>query len=165
MLLKRVNLETEFSTIEKVSINALFGFHRLAINGINTNSNQPIKIDNINLIANGEIYNYRELYKMLNIQPKTDSDCEVIIHCYKEFGIEYTLQILDGVFAFVLIDNTHNTKMYIGRDPYGVRPLYTFYNNRIIGFASTMSMLVPLIDSEKIQHFPPGTYSGMNYPM
>ena len=65
----------EFSTIEKVSINALFGFHRLAINGINTNSNQPIKIDNINLIANGEIYNYRELYKMLNIQPKTDSDC------------------------------------------------------------------------------------------
>ena len=52
----------EFSTIEKVSINAIFGFHRLAINGINTNSNQPIIIDNINLIANGEIYNYRELY-------------------------------------------------------------------------------------------------------
>ena len=154
----------EFSTIEKVSINALFGFHRLAINGINTNSNQPIKIDNINLIANGEIYNYRELYKMLNIQPKTDSDCEVIIHCYKEFGIEYTLQILDGVFAFILIDNTHNTKMYIGRDPYGVRPLYTFDNNRIIGFASTISMLVPLIDSEKIQHFPPGTYSVYELP-
>ena len=54
--------------------------------------------------------------------------------------------------------------MYIGRDPYGVRPLYTFYNNRIIGFASTMSMLVPLIDSEKIQHFPPGTYSVYELP-
>jgi asparagine synthase (glutamine-hydrolysing) len=154
----------EFSIIENISINAVFGFHRLAINGINTNSNQPIKIDNINLIANGEIYNYRELYKMLNIQPETDSDCEVIIHCYKKFGIEYTLQILDGVFAFILIDNTHNTKMYIGRDPYGVRPLYTFDNNRIIGFASTMSMLVPLIDSEKIQHFPPGTYSVYELP-
>ncbi len=155
----------EFSTIKKVSINAIFGFHRLAINGINTNSNQPIIIDNINLIANGEIYNYRELYKMLNIDPKTDSDCEIIIHCYKKFGIEYTLQILDGVFAFILIDNTHDTKMYIGRDPYGVRPLYTFEsNNNIYGFASTMSMLVPLIDSEKIHHFPPGTYSVYELP-
>lgn len=159
----------EFSTMEKVSIDALFGFHRLAINGINVNSNQPLHFENIVLIANGEIYNYKELYEMLKIKPTTDSDCEVIIHCYLRFGIEYTLQLLDGVFAFVLLDNEpENTKMYVARDPYGVRPLYTMYGEwfQMYGFASTMSMLQPManLHSLKINHFQPGSYSVYELP-
>lgn len=117
----------EHSIIQEVMMNATFGFHRLAINGLNIQSNQPLCINNITLICNGEIYNYKELYKMMNIEPTTDSDCEVIIHLYKKYGIEQTLQMLDGVFAFCLLDNQHyggNTNMYVGRDPYGVRPLY-----------------------------------------
>ena len=57
-----------------------FGFHRLAINGLNSLSNQPIFLDNVVLICNGEIYNYKQLYKHLQIVTQTDSDCEVIIH-------------------------------------------------------------------------------------
>ena len=117
----------EFSKLENLMIKAQFGFHRLAINGLNSESNQPLIIEEIGLICNGEIYNYKELYKMMGITPHTESDCEVIIHLYKKYGIEQTLQILDGVFAFVLIDyrlSNMDSKVIVARDPYGVRPLY-----------------------------------------
>ena len=105
----------------------VFGFHRLAINGLDISSNQPITIGHITLICNGEIYNYKQLYSLLNITPVTNSDCEVIIHLYRKFGIEQTLQLLDGVFAFILCDNfTYDQppRIIVARDPYGVRPLY-----------------------------------------
>ena len=167
----------EFSTLENVSIDLKFGFHRLAINGLDKKSNQPIFFNNISLICNGEIYNYKEIYKDLKITPTTKSDCEVIIHCYLKFGIEYTLQILDGVFSFVLLDNNpENTKIFVARDPYGVRPLYVFENKNkqdVICFASEMKMLYNFIDifnddkndkSYTINHFKPGTYSVLYYP-
>ena len=77
----------EISVSKKIADDVLFGFHRLAINGLNTESNQPIIVDNIALICNGEIYNYKQLYKLSNTNPTTDSDCEVIIHMYKKYGI------------------------------------------------------------------------------
>ena len=149
---KGKNRGPEYSVLSNVMIYALFGFHRLAINGLNDNSNQPIIINDIAIICNGEIYNYKELYKSMNVRPKTDSDCEVIIHLYKKYGIEHTLQLLDGVFSFVLIDyrleNTES-KIYIARDPYGVRPLYFMKPNglnnnnesKIYAFASELKML------------------------
>ena len=63
-----------------IKFNNLFlGFHRLAINGLNQESNQPMCIDNIYLICNGEIYNYRNFK---DISFATKSDCEIIIHLY-----------------------------------------------------------------------------------
>ena len=154
------------------------GFHRLAINGLNSTSNQPIFLDNIVLICNGEIYNYKELYNQLNIKPITDSDCEIIIHLYKSFGIEQTLQLLDGEFAFILYDMDLNqvsgTKIFIARDPLGIRPLYTLKPieteekhkyDFLFGFASELKMLSEFFNSydnhEKyvLQQFKPGTYS------
>jgi asparagine synthase (glutamine-hydrolysing) len=104
------------------------GFHRLAINGLDEDSNQPFNIDNIMLICNGEIYNYKNLFKNITYQQTTNSDCEIIIYLYMLYGIEYTLNLLDGVFAFVLIDYNIN-KIFVARDPYGVRPLYYLYNS------------------------------------
>jgi asparagine synthase (glutamine-hydrolysing) len=160
---------------------AVFGFHRLAINGLNDQSNQPFMINNVMLICNGEIYNYKQLYKSININPKTDSDCEVIIHLYQKYGIEQTLVMLDGVFGFVLYDITLN-KIFVARDPMGVRPLYSLnvplekdcnscmFN--CIGFASEIKCLssseikwpsylrhLPKTDDYKISHVAPGTYS------
>ncbi len=116
------------SCYENVMINADFGFHRLSINGLNNSSNQPFVYNDIALICNGEIYNYKELYLHLeDVKPFSDSDCEVIIHLYLKYGIEQTLQMLDGVFAFCLLDyriNSETSKLYIAKDPYGVRPLY-----------------------------------------
>ena len=113
---------------KKISDNVIFGFHRLAINGYsNLDSEQPIDIDDCVLICNGEIYNWIDLHKKLDIPMTTGSDCEIIIHLYKKFGIEYTLNMLDGVFAFLLFDKTKN-KIFVARDPYGVRPLFCSYN-------------------------------------
>lgn len=160
----------ENSNLKNVMIHADFGFHRLAINGLNDASNQPIIIDDIALICNGEIYNYKQLYADMGVTPRTGSDCEVIIHLYKRYGIEYTLQLLDGVFAFALVDyrlpisgskalNMDST-VYIARDPYGVRPLYVLFptktgtssesdffsqqDQNIFGFASELKVLTEI---------------------
>ena len=122
----------EFSKLDTSYMKMILGFHRLAINGLNNQSNQPLVIDNVVLICNGEIYNYKELYTMMNIESRTQSDCEVIIHLYIKYGIEQTLTMLDGVYSFILYDNRitenlHN-KLYVARDPFGVRPLYYLKN-------------------------------------
>ncbi len=137
--------------------NDYIGFHRLAINGLDECSNQPIVIGNIKLICNGEIYNYKELYKNLGVTPFTNSDCEVIIHCYKKYGIDYTLQLLDGVFAFVLLDNNNDT-IFVARDPYGVRPMYTFTSiNNMWVFSSELKQVDKFYvkDTDNINQFPP----------
>lgn len=162
----------EYSCLKEIDIvnsnNKFYlGFHRLAINGLNIGSHQPIFYNNIKLICNGEIYNYKQLYKMMNIKPSTDSDCEVIIHLYIKYGIEQTLRMLDGVFAFIIYDyrDIHECKLIVGRDPYGVRPLYKTYSKFIpqfSGFASDMKMLHTLCQQEgnvEIDYFKPGSYS------
>ena len=166
----------EDSKLLSLGYEVKFGFHRLAINGLNSKSNQPIFLDNIILICNGEIYNYKELYNQLDVTPVTDSDCEIIIHLYKSFGIEQTLQLIDGEFAFILYDMDFNhstgTKMFIARDPLGVRPLYMLQPSRnnndtdyLFGFASELKMLSEFFNFHdyslkyKLQQFQPGTYS------
>ena len=160
----------ENSVLKNVSVRTKFGFHRLAINGLNDISNQPICIDDIVLICNGEIYNYKELYEFMGIESETDSDCEIIIHLYKKYGIYQTLKMLDGVFAFCLCDNrltiSLTSTIYVARDPYGVRPLYCLkplLYNKLIGFASELKMLSEFSDVDPtkayITQFTPGTYS------
>jgi len=162
----------EFSKLTYITNNTIFGFHRLAINGLNEESNQPFNIDGVFLICNGEIYNYKQLYESMNVTPKTHSDCEVIIHLYNKYGIEQTLLMLDGVFAFVLYDTNNNT-LYVARDPFGVRPLYILKNgldpsSKCIGFASELKCL-SAFQSElnnqgySISHVAPGTYSKYYY--
>ena len=149
----------------ETSIN--IGFHRLAINGLDDKSNQPFYIKNCILICNGEIYNYKELYSLMGVAPETNSDCEVIIHLYRKYGIEQTLHLLDGVFAFALYDMTEE-RIHIARDPYGVRPLYYIDNYKVLGFASELKQLSDFarIDEKRdkviaydyVQQFPPGNY-------
>ena len=149
---KGKNRGPEFSKLDYSFMKLVLGFHRLAINGLNNESNQPFNINDIILICNGEIYNYKQLYKVMGITPKTQSDCEVIIHLYIKYGIEQTLSMLDGVFSFILFDNRIsedlNNKIYIARDPYGIRPLYylktideTIYKYPLYGFASELKCL------------------------
>ena len=170
----------EFSKLNTNYIKMLLGFHRLAINGLNEASHQPLVLNDIVLICNGEIYNYQQLYKYMGVTPTTGSDCEVIIHLYLKYGIEQTLTMLDGVYAFVLYDNrisdNLDNKLYVARDPYGVRPLYSFKqglpaeaypnNNITYGFASELKCLEYFYNMDPstntIKQFPPGTYSIFN---
>ena len=171
----------EYSKLEDQYMKMYLGFHRLAINGLNSESNQPIVINDIVLICNGEIYNYKQLYNTLNIKPTTDSDCEIIIHLYINYGIEQTLNMLDGVYSFVLYDTKKDkNNVYVARDPFGVRPLYKLYNINDVdelfnmyGFASDLKCLEYFYNQNtnnyRIEQFEPGTYSifqynnGLNY--
>lgn len=146
----------EFSTMKHINDNILFGFHRLAINGLDNKSNQPICVDGIYLICNGEIYNYKSIYSLLGVTPTTNSDCESIIHMYKKYGIEYTLQNLDGVFAFAMFDSNTN-ETYIARDPFGVRPMYYGNtDNQLVVFSSLLKQVTGLCNT--CQNFKAGTY-------
>ena len=161
----------EYSEYTHLYNSIVVGFHRLAINGIDSISNQPMTIDNITLVCNGEIYNFRELFDMIEVKPHTNSDCEIIIHLYKKFGIEYTLTLLDGYFSFILYDATDiniEPIIYVARDAYGVRPLYILrqhdnenidykndppyindkfvVKNQIVAFASEVKMLSGLLN-------------------
>ena len=117
------------STVAKESIQfvddkqVIFGFHRLKINGLDEASNQPLEHEGVYLICNGEIYNHKQLEQREGFRMKTNSDCEVILHLYKRFGIRATVNKLDGVFAFVLYD-TNTANLYVVRDPIGVRPVF-----------------------------------------
>jgi asparagine synthase (glutamine-hydrolysing) len=173
--LKGVGRGPEDSKFVENENNLILGFHRLAINGLNEKSNQPLTVSDVTVICNGEIYNYKKLYSYMGINsPQTDSDCEVIIHLYIKYGIQHTLTMLDGVYSFVLYDNrdSEKPKIFVARDTYGVRPLYMLqkkvYDNynqyRIIGFASELKCLhhFYVTGGEKnynLIHFRPGTYS------
>ena len=114
------------SIINYVDNKVFLGFHRLSINDLSEAGNQPLyyPLDrNIILICNGEIYNHKQLITENDFQTSSESDCEVILHLYKKYGIKKTVEMLDGVFAFVLFDKNENI-VYAGRDPYGVRPLF-----------------------------------------
>lgn len=162
--------------------NDFIGFHRLAINGLDIQSDQPLILNNILLICNGEIYNYKRLYELINVKPVSNSDCEIIIHMYQKYGMEYTINALDGVFAFILIDYESN-KVFAGRDPYGVRPLFYLSNKEVgqsdtwenknleknlLGFASEMKQLHQFTQNQsfnyngtdklEIKSFLPGTF-------
>src|SRR5210317_872169 len=145
----------ENSKLERINDNLILGFHRLAINGLNNNSMQPLNIDGVILICNGEIYNYKQIYSNLNYEPVTESDCEAIIPMYKKYGIKYTLENLDGVFSFILFDLNTNIG-YIARDPFGVRPLYFGRYRNTIYFSSLLKQISNLC--EECSNFKAGSY-------
>jgi len=105
-----------------------------------------IFIDGIYLLCVGEIYNYRQ------ISPKSKSEYESIIHYYNHYDIEYTLNMLDGDFSFVLYD-TIKKIFIVARDPYGVKPLY----QHDLTFSSSFNKNFK--DFNEIKQFEPGTYN------
>lgn len=71
---------------------------------------------------------YCQLGEEFGFKYETRSDVECILHLYKKFGIQGCVENLDGVFAFCLLD-IEKGKVYLARDPYGVRPLFTLTND------------------------------------
>ncbi len=141
---------SSFNILKNVGVeNGFIGFHRLSIIDPNEKSNQPFIIEeNFHkylLVCNGEIYNYKELIRKHNLKPKTKSDCEVVLLLYIKYGIKTTLKLIQGEYAFIIIDFDviMQPTIYVARDQYGVRPLFYGRNeNGIIGFSSEMKGLI-----------------------
>ena len=133
-------------------------FHRLAIMGISDSGNQPMKHpkdDSLTLICNGEIYNYKKLADKYNFTLKTGSDSEIILHLFKEIGIECTVKALDGVFMFALYDEINDT-LYAGRDPIGVRPGFISVNGEEVFISSEAKSIIGIANNT--MPFPPGSW-------
>ncbi len=112
------------------------------------------------VVANGEIYNYRELAAELvgrGHQLRTASDIEVIAHLYEELGDE-CVHRLRGMFAFALWDATRQ-RVLIARDRMGEKPLYLHERDGCLTFASELRALVRggapsgALDHEAIDHY------------
>ncbi|MCG3206821.1 MAG: Asparagine synthetase [glutamine-hydrolyzing] 1 [Anaerolineae bacterium] len=95
------------------------------------------------IVFNGEIYNYRELRSFLQKRGhcfSTQTDTEVILHLYEEFGT-HCVDHLNGIFAFAIWDETRQ-ELLLARDPMGVKPLYyTQADNQLI-FGSELKVVL-----------------------
>jgi asparagine synthase (glutamine-hydrolysing) len=100
-----------------------FCFHRLCINDLSEEANQPFETDEYIIMCNGEIYNYKQLIKTFNLDCKTNSDCEVICKLYEIMNVVDLCKLLDGVFACCIYDKKKEVS-YLFRDRIGVRPLF-----------------------------------------
>eukprot|EP00466_Bigelowiella_natans_P015944 jgi/Bigna1/46458/estExt_Genewise1.C_40290 len=109
------------------------------------------------LSVNGEIYNHKELRGELksSYDFKTDSDCEVIIPLYQEYGVEF-INKLRGMFSFVLYDKK-NERYIAVRDHIGITPMYMgFGADGSVMFSSELKGLIDVCSEYK--SFPPGHY-------
>lgn len=117
---------------------------RLSIIGLN-NGHQPLfnEDGSLVLVCNGEIYNFEDLRILLRSKGhviSTDSDCEVIIHLYEEFGVK-CLDYLRGMFAFVLW-NTRKKQLFAARDRVGEKCLYYAQIQTGVVFSSELKAIL-----------------------
>jgi len=120
------------------------GFRRLAIIDLQR-GHQPVSNEDgtVQIIFNGEIYNYQELREFLLAKGhvfKTQSDTEVIVHLYEELGPQ-CLEKLRGMFAFAIWDE--NTKsLLLARDRVGIKPLYYCLTDKSLVFGSEIKAIL-----------------------
>lgn len=137
---------------------SVLGFERLSIMGLSEAGMQPFELDGNYVVCNGELYGFRPEKEVLISKGytfKSESDCEIILPMYKEYGVEM-FKKLDAEFAMIIYDATTDS-FVAGRDPIGIRPLFYGYDSEgSIMFASEAKNLVGL--TKEIKAFPPGHY-------
>lgn len=142
-------------------LQAGLGFRRLSIIDLNS-GDQPISNEDgtVWIVFNGEIYNFLQLRPLLEQKGhifRTQSDTEVIVHAYEEYGIGL-LPRLRGMFAFGLWDEGRH-RLLLARDRLGKKPLFYHLANGVLSFASELKSLLRLketprdVDHEALELF------------
>jgi asparagine synthase (glutamine-hydrolysing) len=128
-------------------VNLLLGHRRLSIIDLSPSGHQPMCNEDGSLwiIHNGEVYNYLEIRKEL--EPlghyfKSQTDTEIILHAYEEWGID-CLGHFNGMWAFTIVDLRRN-RIFCSRDRAGVKPFYYIYDGRRFCFASEIKALLEI---------------------
>ncbi|KAF8679166.1 hypothetical protein HU200_045932 [Digitaria exilis] len=149
----------DWSGLRQVDDDCYLSHQRLAIIDP-ASGDQPLYNEDQSVVVavNGEIYNHKLLRDRLSAAGhsfRTGSDCEVIAHLYEEHG-EGFVDMLDGVFSFVLVDTRHGSSSFMAaRDAIGVTPLYIGWG--IDGTVWISSEMKALHDEcEHFDIFPPG---------
>ncbi|TLP38514.1 asparagine synthase (glutamine-hydrolyzing) [Arcobacter arenosus] len=125
--------------------NCQFGHTRLAIIDLESEANQPMVFDDIIIIFNGEIYNYKEIIKEEKLLCITKSDTEVLIRLYQKYG-ENFLNKINGMFSFSIYD-IKKGRYFCARDRFGKKPFYYYLKNDKFIYASEIKSILKLLDS------------------
>jgi asparagine synthase (glutamine-hydrolysing) len=120
------------------------GFRRLSIIDLNT-GHQPISNEDgtVWIVFNGEIYNYQELREFLLSKGhvfRSQTDTEVIVHLYEEFG-EGCVEKLRGMFGFAIWDERQQS-LFLARDRVGIKPIYYWLSDKALVFGSEIKAIL-----------------------
>ena len=119
---------------------------RLSIIDLSDAGNQPFEKDNLVIVFNGEIYNYKELQQKLEKEKRakfiSSSDTEVVLEMYKHYGSE-CLNFLSGMFAFAIY-NKETAELFLVRDHFGIKPVFYTEINDAFAFSSELKTLVDI---------------------
>lgn len=150
-----------------VSKAAALGFRRLSIIDLDTGMQPMFNEDGSRvLIFNGEVYNYRILREMLMQKGhvfRTESDSEVVLHGYEEFGTDFLLK-LRGMFGFAIWDE-RKEELYAARDFFGIKPFYYAVIGKNLVFASEIKSILEypeykrLVNEEALEQYLSFQYS------
>lgn len=135
------------------SENYLFalGHRRLSIIDISSNGHQPMGYQNWSIVFNGEIYNYKEIRDELKNKGyhfQTETDTEVVIKSYIEYGMG-CFKRFNGMWAIALY-NDKTKQLILSRDRSGVKPLYYYFHNGFIAFASEIKAITTHPEFERL---------------
>ncbi len=117
------------------------GHRRLSIIDLSSSANQPMysACGNYVMVFNGEIYNYKELAAKYKLNTKTSSDSEVVLELFVKLGKDFVKE-LNGMFA-IAIYNIKEEKLWLFRDRVGIKPLYFYWKNETLIFASELKAI------------------------
>jgi asparagine synthase (glutamine-hydrolysing) len=131
---------TDFYTNENIQ----FGFNRLAILDTTSKGNQPFVSESGRyvLMLNGEIYNYKEIYKQFSLDKlKSGSDAEVVLKLIEKISFENAIYELNGMFAISCWDSQER-KLFLARDFAGIKPLFYSNTSNGIVFGSQFNQIL-----------------------
>jgi len=118
------------------------GHNRLSIIDLSDEGNQPMEYFGAIIVYNGEIYNYKEIRKKLQLKGyefRTESDTEVILAAYREYG-EHCVEQFVGMWAFAIWDIKEEF-LFCSRDRFGIKPFYYIHHNDRFYFGSEYRVL------------------------
>ncbi|MFW3355565.1 asparagine synthase (glutamine-hydrolyzing) [Aliarcobacter butzleri] len=128
-----------YSFYESESVQIALGHRRLSILDLSSHGHQPMSFENLDIVFNGEIYNFKEIKKELleiGYEFYSNSDTEVILKSYHQWGIK-AVDRFNGMFAITIYDKKEN-KLILIRDRVGVKPFYYYKKNNLILFSSEL---------------------------
>jgi len=128
-----------YSFYEDSYANIGLGHRRLSILDLSSYGHQPMRFENLELVYNGEVYNFKEIRTELEkygYNFESESDTEVVLKAYHKWGI-HAVDKFNGMFSIAIYDVNKN-KLILIRDRAGIKPCYYYFKDGLILFSSEL---------------------------
>lgn len=141
------SIDINSQDINSNSFHGGIGFNRLSILDLSINGHQPMISNNGKVVIayNGETYNafeFKDQLKKKGYQFRSQTDTEVLLHLYQEYGINKLLELVNGMFAFCIVD-LKLERLFLARDHVGIKPIYWYRKGKTLLFASEIKSFIP----------------------